>query len=168
MNNQSGASQIVQDANQATEQLNQFGPLGNEVLQHMQMPQQPDGPPSVAEMIARYLTINARAGGNPMYSTDQQGVQTRNMDISGNVEARIPMDQLIADAILKMRAGGYAYGGNVNLPEKFGGDRINYQGGGITNLGIGFEKGPYGVDVDYRKDPQTNSKTINAGFKVRF
>ena len=61
MNNQSGASQVVQDANQSAEQLNQFGPLGNEILQHMQMPQQPDGPPSVAEMIARYLTINARA-----------------------------------------------------------------------------------------------------------
>lgn len=168
MNNQSGASQVVQQANLQAEQLNQFGPLAPQVLQHMQMPQQPDGPPSVAEMIARYLTINARGGGNPMFTTDDQGVQTRGMDMSGNVEARIPMDKLIADAILKMRAGGYAYGADVNLPEKFGGDKMQFQGGGVTNLGIGFEKGRYGVDVDYRKDPQTNSKSINAGFKVRF
>ena len=49
-------------------------------------------------------------------------------------------------------------------------DKIEYSGKGIDNIGIGFQKalknGMFSLDGDY--NPQTNSKTINAKFKLNF
>ena len=56
---------------------------------------------NLASLIAQYLDINMQGGGNPMYtSPDAMGVKEKGMDISGNVQANIPMDKLINDAIV--------------------------------------------------------------------
>jgi len=130
---------------------------------------------NLASLIAQYLDINMQGGGNPTYAApDTMGVREKGMDISGNVQANIPMDQLINDAILKLRASGFGYSGGVKFPEAMqqmgAPDKIEYSGKGIDNIGIGFQKalknGMFSLDGDY--NPQTNSKSINAKFKLNF
>ena len=128
----------------------------------------------LTKLIARYLIVNLQGGGNPMYETDEMGVKSKGMDISGNVQAKIPLDKLISDAILKLNASGFGYSGAVKFPDnmqKMGApDKIEYSGKGLDNIGIGFEKGfkdgSFGVDT--RFNPQTNSKSINENHNFRF
>jgi len=85
-----------------------------------------------------------------------------------------PMDKLINDAILNLRASGFGYGGGVKFPESMqrigAPDKIEYSDRGIDNLGIGFQKGLenglFSLDGNY--NPQTNDKSINAKLKLNF
>ena len=132
-------------------------------------------PQTLASLIAQYFDIGIRGGGNPVYTTpDNKGLRTKDFNISGNVQANIPMDKLINDAILNLRASGFGYGGGVKFPESMqrigSPDKIEYFDRGIDNLGIGFQKGLenglFSLDGNY--NPQTNDKSINAKLKLNF
>ena len=132
-------------------------------------------PQTLESLIAPYFDINIQGGGNPVYTTpDNMGLRRKDFNISGNVNANIPLDYLINDAILNLRASGFGYSGGVKFPEslqRIGAPyKIEYSDRGIDNLGIGFQKalenGLFSVDGDF--NPQTNDKSINAKLKLNF
>ena len=56
----------------------------------------------LTKLIARYLIVNLQGGGNPMYETDEMGVKSKGMDISGNVQATT--NDLLGNAIATAEA----------------------------------------------------------------
>jgi len=122
-------------------------------------------------IINQYLSIHGSGGGSPMHKVGTEGIRQGGWGIGGQAEARIPIDQLIKDALLRLQMGGHGYGGKVEFPkhmqENYGLPPSEvYGGGGIDNLGVGFSKGGFSSGLKF--NPQTGSKSINAKYKINF
>ena len=114
--------------------------------------------------IGDYLKLQGQGSWNPVYTKGENGVRQRGFNFSGNAQANIPIDPLLEDAMLRLSAGGYRYGGDVKLPQRLqemgAPDYIAYGDTALTNLGIGMTKDGYYGDIAY--NPQ--SEDISAGF----
>lgn len=146
----------------------------------------------LGKSIGDYLTLSGSGGGSPMHSVGDDGVRQGSWSASGDVEARIPIDMLIKDAMIRLQAGGYGYGGRVELPQKFqdfgAPAEINYGDLAATNIGLGFTRGDTSADLNYNPssndyklgyssggfsgnmdyNPETNDKSIYAKYKMKF
>ena len=143
---------------------NQIG--GSELINQ----QQRVTPPTIADTLSNYLSVDGSASGNPMRRVGSEGVKERNFEFEGGAEARVPIDNIIQDALIRLAVDGFAYGGKAKLPQKFQEEgapaSIKYGDKGFTNLGIGLEKGGLSAGLNY--NPQTDSKGITARYKFNF
>ena len=134
------------------------------------MNEQMNNQSDLASLIGKYLSVNMQGSGNPMQSMGNQGVKGSNYQIDGSMEARIPINKLIEDAMLRLNMGGFAYGGKVKLPQEMQSmgapAKIESGGGGMDNIGVGFNKGGFSAGMQF--NPQTNSKSINARYEMKF
>jgi|VirMetMinimDraft_7_1064189.scaffolds.fasta_scaffold17218_2 hypothetical protein len=125
---------------------------------------------SMKDTLSKYFRIHAQGGGNPMQSVGSEGVRRGGYNLGGGVEARIPIDPLMKDALLNLEAGGYTYGGNVELPQYMQDQGapagIEYGDTAINNLGVGLSNGGFNVGANY--NPQTNEKSVKARYKFDF
>ena len=120
--------------------------------------------------IAEFLKIYAQGGGDLSYQNQPDGFKTKDFSMDAGAEASIPIDKLIADAMLRLSASGYAYDGGVKFPQelqKYGApSKIEYGDKVIDNVGVGFDKGGHSFDFNY--NPETNSKHFNWKFRMDF
>ena len=127
-------------------------------------------PSAISKAINKYITLRMQGSGNAMRPTGSEGVRQSNFQVECDIEARIPIDKLLQDTLLRLKAGGYAYGGRVKLPQAFQDEgapaSIKYGDQGFTNLGIGLSNKNYSIGAAF--NPQTLSKSINARFQVKF
>ena len=136
--------------------------------------------------IGDYLSLSGSGSGNLMRGVGSDGVRQGGYNMDGNAELRLPMDK---ETLLRLQAGGYAYGGKVELPQKFqdfgAPAEINYGDKVTTNLGLGFTNGDMSGDLNYNPasndyklgysnggfsgdlgyNPQTGDRSINAKYK---
>ena len=123
--------------------------------------------------IGDYLKIQGGGSWNPLYTKDDDGVRQRGFNFSGGAQARIPLDPIIEDAMLRLSVGGYRYGGDVKLPQAMqemgAPSYIDYGDTGLSNLGIGMSKGGFSVDLGYNRGAEDKFiKSIMARYKVDF
>lgn len=102
--------------------------------------------------LSEYLQINAQGGGSPMRRLGD-GVRGSNYNASGDVQANIPINQMSPDALLKLRAGGYLYGGDLQFSDELQDYGLpakeSYGDGVISNVGVGLETGNHEFSADY-------------------
>jgi len=146
----------------------------------------------IGQSISDYLSINGSGSGSPMRDVGSDGVRQGGFSGAGGIEAKIPVDKIIEDVILRLQAGGYAYGGKVELPQKYQDDgapaEISYGDKVTTNLGLGFTRGDVSGDLNYNPasndyklgysnggfsgnvgyNPQTDDRAIFAKYKMNF
>ena len=60
------------------------------------------------EQLAKHLKIYAEGGGDLSYQQQPSGVKTKDFSMDAGVEASIPIDKLIQEAMLRLSASGYA------------------------------------------------------------
>ena len=142
-----------------------------------------------AQWLRDNLSLNGQVNGSPMRNVGSDGVRQSNYNANGSAELRLPMNK---ETMLRLQAGGYAYGGKVNFPPKlqnFGlPAEIKYGDKVTTNLGLGFTRGDVSGDLNYNPasndyrlgysnggfsgdvgyNPQTNARSINAKYKINF
>jgi|TARA_R110000803_G_scaffold184251_1_gene246598 hypothetical protein len=125
---------------------------------------------SMEEALKKYIRIHGQGGGQPMTDVGEEGVRHGGYNLSGGVEARIPIDMLMKDALLGLEAGGYTYGGKVELPphiQAYGEPaEFEYGDSAINNVGLKYLTDGFSAGVNY--NPQTNDKSINARLKYKF
>lgn len=138
------------------------------------------------------LSIQGSGSASPMHEVGEDGVRQGGYNINGRAEASVPIDPLIRDAMLRLSAGGYAYGGKVELPQKFqdfgAPAEIKYGDKVTDHLGIGLTRGDMSADLGYNPasnnyslgyldggfsgdlgyNPQTGDKSIYAKYKWDF
>ena len=116
------------------------------------------------------FSLRGSGGLNPMQRVGDEGVRQGGYNIGGEAKVNIPIDKVIRDAVIRLMAGGFSYGGRVKLPQhiqEMGAPaRIEYGDSALDNLGIGFTKGGFSADAKY--NPQTNEKSIGARYKLDF
>ena len=122
------------------------------------------------EQLAKYLKVYAEGGGDLSYQQQPSGVKTKDFSMDAGVEASIPIDKLIQEAMLRLSASGYAYDGGVKFPQEWqqygAPPKIEYGDKVVDNLGVGFDKGGHSFDFNY--NPETNSKHFNWKFRKTF
>jgi hypothetical protein len=144
------------------------------------------------QSILDYLALSGSGSWNPIYTEDANGVRQRGFSMNGRAQANIPIDPILEDAILRLSAGGYRYGGDVKLPQEmqemgapgyidYGDTVLNELGAGLStndfsadlgynpeteDLSAGFSSGNFSADAGYNRD--TRDKYIKARYGINF
>ena len=111
-----------------------------------------------------YLALSGSGSWKPMYTEDANGVRQRGFSMNGRAQANIPIDPLLKDAILRLSAGGYRYGGDVKLPQEMqemgAPGYIDYGDTVLNELGVSLLTNDFSADLGY--NPETED--LSAGF----
>mgnify|MGYP003646961635 CR=1 FL=1 len=117
--------------------------------------------------VGDYLSLSGSGTWNPLYTEDQNGVRQRGFSMSGAAQARVPLDPIMEDAILRLSAGGYRYGGDVKLPQRLqemgAPDYIDYGDTALSRLGIGVKKDDFSSDLNYNPQTEDISANLSSG-----
>tara|TARA_R110000787_G_scaffold35840_2_gene91788 strand:- start:30 stop:413 length:384 start_codon:yes stop_codon:yes gene_type:complete len=122
------------------------------------------------DALSKYFRVYADGGGSPVHAVGTEGVRQGGYNVNAGAEARIPIDALMKDALLKANVDAFHYRGNVEFPEHiqaFGMPaEMSYGDTGINNVGAGIINGGFSAGGNY--NPQTNEKSVNARYKFDF
>lgn len=116
--------------------------------------------------LGKYFSISGGGSGTPMRDIGTEGVRQGDWNFRGKAEAQIPLDwALLKDALLRLSAGGYAFGGNVDFPQELQ-DRgappgVNWGDSVINNLGVGFSQDGFSTDWGYNPETGENRFGVN-------
>lgn len=121
--------------------------------------------PNEEPNLGKYFSIFGEGSGSPMRDIGTEGLRKGDWNIGGKAEARIPLDPILKDALLRLSAGGYAFGGNVDFPQEWQ-DRgappgVNWGDSVINNLGVGFFQDGFSTDWGYNPETGENRFGVN-------
>ena len=119
--------------------------------------------------LSKYLQVNIQGSGSPSRRVGD-GVMANNYNVGGSAQANIPINHMMDDTTLNLRAGGHKYGGNVMFNDRLQGyglpPKISYGDGVISNVGVGLQSGNHEFSADY--DLQDKGSWPYLKYKYRF